>query len=113
MRRIAAGADSIVRYLGGMAGSGVLRCDGKDVARADYEFDGFLKPRIGVVGCGEIETAADALLKLFGRSDVQLLTDEGLLLDLMFSDKSAETSMGRAHVDITSGLSSKSPIWRH
>ncbi len=59
-------AKSFVRYLGGMAGSGVLRCDGKDAARADYDFDGFLRPRIGVVGCGEIETAADALLKLFG-----------------------------------------------
>jgi len=32
-----------MRYLGGLSGSGVLKCNGEEIARASYDFDGFFK----------------------------------------------------------------------
>jgi hypothetical protein len=64
-----------MHYLGGMSGSGVLTCDGAEIARATYDFDGFFHKTAGVTGSGEIRLSAPALRSVFGRERVQLFTE--------------------------------------
>ena len=87
MRRVSTRANAIVGYLGRIAGAGSVRIGGETVARAAYDFDGFAAPRGGVMGSGELKLAPSELKAVFGRLGVQLLTDDGRLLDLTFSEK--------------------------
>ncbi len=101
-----------MRYLGSLSGSGVVMCDGKAVARASYDFDGFLQPKAGVTSSGEIRLSASVLKDVFGRGDVQLRTDDGRLLALRFSEKKLLATAASAHVDVTGEL----PVpqdWQH
>jgi hypothetical protein len=104
---------SIMRYLGGISGSAVLRCSGEEIARASYDFDGFFEKSVGVTSCGEIRLAATALKGVFGRTDVQLLTDDGRLLDLRFSERELLPESDVAHVDVTGDLPTTAQNWRH
>lgn len=99
-------------YLGRLAGSGILKCDGEVVARAAYDLDGFFGKRAGVTSSGELRLSAAALHKVFGRKGVQLLTADGRLLDLDFSEKSISSGSDVAHVDVTGGLPETSEPWR-
>ncbi len=72
-----------MRYLGGVSGDGMLKCKEETIARTSYDFDFYAKPT-GVQTCGEIRLAASVLERIFGRRDLQLLTDDGRLLDLTF-----------------------------
>ena len=101
-----------MRYLGAISGSGTLKCGGEEVARATYDFDGFFRKPVGVTGSGEIQLAPVALKRVFGRRDVQLLTDDGRLLDLRFSEKLLAAG-DVAHVDVTGDLPSETETWRH
>jgi hypothetical protein len=103
---------SNLRYLGGISGNGTLKCDGEEVARASYDFDGYFNKPSGVTSCGEIRLAAAALSSVFGRKDVQLLTDDGRLLDLRFSEKQLPAASEVAHVDVTGDLPTPRN-WRH
>jgi hypothetical protein len=104
---------SIMHYLGGISGNGILICDGKDVARASYDFDGFLRPPTGIISCGEIRLSPSTLQTVFGRGDVQIRTDDGRLLDLRFSEKKLGSAADTAHVDVTGDLPTASPQnWR-
>ena len=67
-----------------MSGSGLLTRDGEALARASYDFEGFLRPRGIVVSSGEISLSPSDLRAIFGRPGVQLRTDNGRLLDLRF-----------------------------
>jgi hypothetical protein len=104
-----------MRYLGRFSGEGTLICDGSEIARASYDFDGYLQPKIGVTSNGEIRLAATTLKDVFGRPDVQLRTDDGRLLALRFSEKKltpADGARASAHVDVTGEL----PVlqdWHH
>ena len=101
-----------MRYLGELRGSGLVMCDGKAVARASYDFDGYLQPKAGVTSCGEIRLAANVLRDVFGRRDVQLRTDYGRLPELKFSEKKLLAASETAHVDVTGEL----PVpqdWQH
>ena len=100
-----------MRYLGAISGSGVLKCDGEMVARAAYDFEGFFRKPVGVTISGEIRLSAAALKSVFGRSGVQLLTDEGRLLDLRFSEKTLLGAGDVAHVDVTGGLPANPESW--
>jgi hypothetical protein len=102
-----------MRYLGGISGGGVLKCNGEEIARASYDFDGFFKERFGVTCCGEIQASASALRDVFGRKGVQLLTDDGRLLDLRFSEKELFAASDVAHVDVTGELPTTPQTWRH
>jgi hypothetical protein len=93
-----------MHYLGGISGSGVLICDGKDVARASYDFDGFLRPPTGVISSGEIRLSHSVLRDIFGRPDVQIRTDDGHLLELRFSEKKLDATADSAHVDVSGQL---------
>lgn len=90
-----------MRYIGGISGTGTLKCNGEEVARVSYEFDGFYTEATGVTRSGELRIAADALKSVFGRKDVQLLTDDGRIFDLSFSDKTLRPATDIAHVDAT------------
>lgn len=104
---------SILNYLGGISGTGTLKCDGKEVARASYDLDGFYAKGLGVIGSGEIHVAATALQEVFGRKGVQLVTDEGRLLDLKFSEKNLPLSSDVTHVDVTGQLPASWRFLRH
>jgi len=112
MRRVSTKANAIVRYLGRIAGDGSVRIDDEMVARAAYDFDGFAAPRGGVMGSGEITLAPSDLEAVFGRLGVQLLTDDGRLLDLTFSEKELRPATDAAHVDVSGDLPRSPAEWR-
>jgi hypothetical protein len=112
MRRVSTKANAIGRYLGRIAGAGSVRIDGEAVARADYEFDGFAAPHGGTMGSGEITLAPSDLEAVFGRLGVQLLTDDGRLLDLKFSEKTLAPATDVAHVDVSGDLPRSPAEWR-
>jgi hypothetical protein len=101
-----------MQYLGRIAGSGLLMRDGQTVARASYDFEGFTRPRGVVVSSGEISLSPSDLKTVFGRLGVQLLTDDGRLLDLRFSAKELRYANDVAQVEVTGDLPSSSAEWR-
>ncbi len=112
MRRASAQATAIVGYLGRLAGAGSVQIDGETIARAAYDFDGFATPHGGVTASGELRLTAADLEAVFGRAGVQLLTDEGRLLDLKFSEKELPAGTDAAHVDVSGGLPRSLAEWR-
>lgn len=101
-----------MQYLGGLRGTGMLTCGAETVARVDYDFDGYLMKPNQVTGCGEIRMSPEVLRDVFGRTDLQLLTDDGRLLSLRFSERQLRAASDSAHVDVTGDLP---PVaeWRH
>lgn len=102
-----------MRYIGGAAGEGVLRCDGQEIGRATYDFDSFFNAPVGITSSGEIRLSPAALRGVFGRRVVQLLTDDGRLLNLTFSDKELRLESDAAHVDVTGDLAGAVANRRH
>jgi hypothetical protein len=95
-----------MRYLGNISGRGMLKCNGEEVARASYCFEGFFKESTGVTSCGEIRLSATVLKDVFGHKDIQLLTDNGRLFNLKFSELKLPEASDVAHVDVTGDLPS-------
>ena len=93
-----------MRYLGALRGCGTLTSGHETVGRADYNFDGYLAGSNHVIGNGEIRMRPSILRGIFGRKDVQLQTDDGRLLHLIFSDKILSAGSDAANVDVGSGL---------
>ncbi len=92
-----------MHYLGGITGSGMLMCEGENIARVTYDFDSFRRPSSEIVGNGEITFAVSALKDVFGR-DVQIQTDDGQFLKLKFSEKTMDPRADVAHVDVFEDL---------
>ena len=63
-------------------------------------------------GCGEIRMSPKALREVFGRKDIQLLTDDGRLLSLQFSERWLRSASDETHVDVAGELPPVSE-WRH
>jgi hypothetical protein len=101
-----------MRYLGSLTGDGAVICDGKTIARASYEFDGFFQPKSGITSSGEIHLEASVLKDLFSRNGIQLRTDDGRLFMLRFSEKKLRPTAETAHVDVTGELPMQQE-WRH
>lgn len=101
-----------MRYLGRLHGEGIVTSGGHDIGRAAYDIDGFTVPIRGVTGSGELRMRAADLALVFARHDVRLLTDDGRLLDLRFSDRDLRDATGVAHVDVAGQLPVAS-AWRH
>jgi hypothetical protein len=101
----------VLHDLGSFSGNGVLRCNGEHIARASYDSDGFVTKPLAVTCCGEIQLAAAILGNLFGRRDVQLLTDDGRLLNLLFCEKALRSAGDVAHVDVTGELPATPQSW--
>jgi hypothetical protein len=94
-----------LRYLGGLTGRGDIIHDGKKIAPATFDLDGYYRAAAGVSGCGEIRLpSAEVLHGLFGRRDLQLLTEKGLVFDLIFSDSALPDESCVAHIDLTGML---------
>jgi hypothetical protein len=89
-----------------------LTRDGEAVARASYDFEGFARPRGVVVSSGEICLSPSDLKIVFGRLGVQLLTDDGRLLDLRFSEKELRHASDVAQVEVSGDLPGSSAEWR-
>ena|SRR5579872_5198078 len=100
-------------YLGRLSGTGALRRGGEEIARASFDFEGFLQKPMRVTSSGEIRAPAAVLLSVFGRTDIQLLTDEGRLLNLRFSDKRLNSESEAAQVEVTGELPATPLSWRH
>jgi len=64
------------------------------------------------MGSGEITLAPSDLEAVFGRLGVQLLTDDGRLLDLKFSEKELRPATDAAHVDVSGDLPRSPAEWR-
>jgi hypothetical protein len=93
-----------MRYLGSLRGHGTLRCEGVELGAADFEIDGF-SPKPGeVTGSGEIRMAPADLDNAFGRRNLELATDDGLVLAVRFSGSRRAAGARAAHADITGGL---------
>ncbi len=93
-----------IRYLGVMRGSGSMACHGEPMGRADYEIEGFQTKPGEVVGSGEIRMAPEDLDRAFGRTDLQLTTDDGRVLAVRFSGKRLDPTSAAAHADISGDL---------
>lgn len=102
-----------LRYLGGISGQGVVTQNGKTVAKAGFDLDGYVHAAGAVTGSGEIQAPPEVLQGLFGRADLQLLTDRGLVLDLSFTNATLAPTSNVAHVDVTGKLPTESAGWRH
>jgi hypothetical protein len=101
--------EAIMRYIGGISGTGILKCGDEEIARVSYELDGFYMEPAGVTRSGELRISSDALKEVFGRKDVQLLTDDGRIFDLSFSDKELRPDCDATHVDATDESETKRP----
>jgi len=86
--------------------------DGKPVVRASYDFEGFSRLRGAVMSSGEIILPPAALKIVFGRLGVQLLTDDGRLLDLRFSNKELRQGDDAALVEVSGDLPASPAEWR-
>jgi len=93
-----------MRYIGGLRGAGTLRCAGKELAPAEYELDGYMVPPAGMAASGEVRTTPEVLRKVFGRKDLELVTENGHALTFRFSEKKLLAGDAAAHVDVTGGL---------
>ena len=93
-----------MQYLGVLRGGGLLSCAGEPMGRAEYDIDGFLTRPGEVVGSGEIRMEPAELEKAFGRTGLQLTTDEGRIFEVRFSGKRHDPTDNAAHADITAGL---------
>lgn len=93
-----------MQYLGALRGAGTLTGGGEAVGRADYDFDGFVRPAGEINGSGEIRMTPAALKQAFGHKTVQLRTDTGQLFSLRFSDRKLSATSDVAHVDLIGNL---------
>ena len=93
-----------MNYLGRLRGVGLLVSGDMPVARAEFDFDGYVLKSGQVTGSGEIRMPVAALQGVFGRNDLLLQTDDGLHLKLRFSDRRLSADAAAAHVDVTSEL---------
>lgn len=94
-----------MKYLGNISGQGVLQHDGVQLADARYELEGYVQRVGSVTGSGEIVLASAALQHVLDQPSLQLLTSNGHLLNLKFSDKKIRAG-NHIHVDVTGDLPS-------
>jgi len=100
-----------MKYLGSISGRGVLRHDGVGIADATYELEGYARRVGNVTGSGEIGVASSALQSVIDQPHLQLLTSNGHLLDITFSDKKIRAG-GHIHVEVSGDLPA-GEVWRH
>jgi len=101
-----------MKYLGRISGAGQLLRDSEVIGRASFDFEGFIGPR-GVDRCsGEIKLSPAGRPADFETRGVQLLTDDGRLLNLTFRDKVLRWLDDRAEVDVTGDLPASPADWR-
>jgi hypothetical protein len=93
-----------LRYLGGLSGRGDVIHNGRKLAQATFDLDGYDRAAAGVSGCGEIRLRAEALKSLFGRRDLQLVTEQGKVFDFIFSNTTLPAESCVAPIDLIGKL---------
>ncbi|RCS21884.1 hypothetical protein DUT91_21515 [Phyllobacterium salinisoli] len=101
-----------MRYLGRIRGAGFIKSNGDTMASVHYDLDGYLMKPGHVTGSGEIRMAPEALRQALGRNDLSLLTEDGRLLSLRFSEKLLPEASETAHVDVSGELPAQAE-WRN
>jgi len=89
----------------------MLMYGNREIVRVSYDFDGFRRPSLEVVGTGEITFPLNSLKDVFGL-DVQVRTDDGRILKLKFSEKTLGPEANVAHVDVSGDLPRFDQHWR-
>jgi hypothetical protein len=100
-----------MRHLGALRGSGTLRRGDAMLGAVAYELDCFTTKPGEVVGSGEITMAPAELANALGRQDLELVTEDGRILALRFSNGRQDAASGVAHADILGGLPAED-VWR-
>ena len=100
-----------MKYLGSISGRGVLQSGGVSIADANYELEGYVQRVGSVTGSGEIGVGASVLETLFDQPDLQLITSNGTLLDIKFTDKKIRSGE-YVHVDVFGDLANNAK-WTH
>ncbi len=100
-----------MKYLGSIAGTGVLLSDGIAYADATYELEGFMRKKGQMTGSGEIGLKSVFVKGAIARKDLQLRIADGQLLDLAIADTKT-CAPDRIVVDISGSLPVKGD-WRH
>jgi len=100
-----------LNHLGVLRGSGLLSSGEEQFGRANFEFDGYLKPDGIVSASGEIRMPAEALDRATRRNDLKLTTDEGRVLEVRFSGRRSGGPDDAAHADIAGDLPAP-PHWK-
>ena len=92
----------------------VLKTDAEQVVdRHFFRHEAPVRTNIGQTSSGEIRLPSADLKSLFGVEGLQLLTDDGRLLDLKFAAKELTSLSESLHVDITGGLPATPAGWLH
>ena len=100
-----------MKYLGNISGRGALQLDGVAIADTTYELEGYVQRKGSVTGSGEIALSSEVLQRVIDRPNLQLLTSNGHLLDINFSDKKVRAG-AHIHVDVYGDLPAEDG-WRH
>jgi hypothetical protein len=100
-----------MKYLGTISGQGTLQRDGVEIAGASYELEGYVQRVGSITGSGEIGLTRAALQSVVDQKDLQLLTANGRLLDIKFSDRKIRSG-DHIHVDVSGELPNEAG-WRH
>ena len=94
----------MVQYLGVLRGTGTLASGAEAFGAARYELDGFVNRPGEVIASGEIQMDPAALNSAFGRRDLQLVTEDGRVLQIRFSAKRLAPTSSVAHIDAAGDL---------
>jgi hypothetical protein len=85
--------------------------NGRTVARASYDFDGFDAQRGGIMSSGELRPAPSDLKASVGRA-CAIAPHRPWLLDLSFSERKLALAADVAHVNVTGDLPHSGADWR-
>ncbi len=89
-----------MRYLGGICGTGTVEFGRQTLSLAQYDIESYVLNPKQFVGSGEIRMPSESLKKLFGRSDLHLLTHDGKRIKFHFSEKQLSGESQSAHIAI-------------
>jgi hypothetical protein len=95
-----------------MAGVGALKSRGEDIGQASYDFEVYIGPRQMVTCSGEFTIPSGTLQGALMSGNLQLLTEQGRLLDLAFADKQTLRANGVAYVNVGGDLPTEAGDWR-
>lgn len=99
-----------MKYLGSISGRGTIQHDGVKIADATYELEGYVQRVGSIMGSGEIGVAPEVLKSVIDQPNLQLLTSNGQVLNIKFSDKELRAG-DHIHVDVSGDLPAESD-WR-
>lgn len=95
-----------MEYLDSIAGHDVLQHAGVGIADDACELEGYVRRVGSIAGSVEIGLASSALQNMNDQPNLQLLTSDGHLSNIKFSDKKIRAG-NHVHVEVTGDLPSE------